>query len=138
MARDLQEECMIFARRGAMALVLTLAAAGCSGEAFGFRSQQSTAVPGGSPERGRQAISRYGCGACHTIAGVPRAQGKVGPRLADLNERVMIAGRLANTPDNLVHWIEEPQSVSPGTAMPNLGVTDADARDIAAYLLTLR
>lgn len=120
------------------AFVLAVAATACYGGAFTLGSQPSTAVPGGSPERGRQAIPRYGCGACHTIAGVPGAQGKVGPRLADLNERVMIAGRLANTPDNLMHWIQYPQSVSPGTAMPNMAVTDADARDIAAYLLTLR
>jgi cytochrome c2 len=120
------------------ALVLAVTATACSGGAFALGAQQSTGAAGGSPERGQQAIPRYGCGACHTIPGVPAAQGKVGPRLADLHERVMIAGRLANTPENLVHWIREPQSVSPGTAMPNMGVTDADARDIAAYLLSLR
>ena len=129
---------MIFAGRGALVLLLALAVAACSGGPFAFSSQQSTVMPGASPERGRQAIQRYGCGSCHTIAGVPRAQGQVGPRLADLNERVMIAGRLANTPDNLVRWIEDPQGVSPGTDMPNLAVTDVDARDIAAYLLMLR
>ena len=45
---------------------------------------------------------------------------------------------LRNTPANLVRWIREPQAVVPGNAMPDMGVSEADARDIAAYLYTLR
>jgi cytochrome c len=96
------------------------------------------AVPGGDPERGRAAISRYGCGACHAIPGVVAAHGQVGPALGGVAGRAVIAGRLANTPDNLVRWIQHPQAVAPGTVMPEMGVTEADARDIAAYLYTLR
>ena len=95
-------------------------------------------VPGGNPERGSQAIQRYGCGACHSIPGVPGADGKVGPPLTDWAQRSVIAGRLANTTDNLVRWIQDPQGVSPGTDMPNMGVSDAEARDIAAYLYTIQ
>ncbi len=95
-------------------------------------------VLGGDAERGRAAIHAYGCGACHEIPGAPGARGRVGPPLAGIASRAVIGGRLANTPENLIHWIREPQSVSPGTVMPDMGVTEADARDIAAYLYTLR
>jgi len=52
--------------------------------------------------------------------------------------RAGIAGRLANTPENLIRWIDAPQSFSPGSVMPDMGVTEADARDTAAYLYTLK
>ena len=71
------------------------------------------------------------------IPGVPAAEGRVGPPLTDLADRTFIAGRLRNEPSALVRWIREPRAVDPNTAMPNLGVTDRDARDIAAYLYTL-
>jgi cytochrome c1 len=91
-------------------------------------------VPGGDVAAGREAIVSYGCGACHTIPGVPNANAYVGPPLNEYEQRHYIAGNLPNTPDNLVYWIQYPQSVEPGTAMPNLNVTTVDARNIAAYL----
>ena len=87
---------------------------------------------------GQQDIERYGCGSCHVIPGVTGARGLVGPPLIDWSQRTVIAGELPNTEDNLVHWIRDPQSVWPGNDMPNLGVTDAQAHDIAAYLYTIR
>ncbi len=87
---------------------------------------------------GLEAISYYGCGACHTIPGVPTADGVAAPPLDDFSRRGYIAGQLLNTPENLARWIEDPQAVEPGTAMPNLGVTSEDARNIAAYLHSLR
>lgn len=95
-------------------------------------------VPNGDAAQGPDAIQRYGCGSCHTIRGVVGADGKVGPNLSDLANHSFIAGRLPNRPDNLVMWIQHPQEVSPGTAMPDLGVTEAAARDIAAYLYQIR
>ena len=95
-------------------------------------------MPGGESQRGKGAIERYGCGACHLVPGVSGARGKVGPSLAGIARRASLAGELANTPDNLLRWIENPQAVKPGTMMPNLGVSEPDARDIAAYLYTLR
>ncbi len=95
-------------------------------------------VPGGDAARGKEAIVRYGCGACHTIPGVSGATALVAPSLADFGERAYIAGWVPNTPDNLVRWVQDPPAMKPGTPMPNLGVTPADARDIAAYLYTLR
>lgn len=93
---------------------------------------------GGSPKEGRQLITKYRCGACHTIPGVPDAKGVVGPPLTFFGRRTMIAGELPNSPPNLVRWIRSPQSVEAGTAMPTLGLTEEEARDVAAYLYTLR
>jgi cytochrome c len=95
-------------------------------------------LTGGEPSRGRSAIERYGCGTCHTIPGVPAANGLVGPPLTQIASRTYLAGQLPNTPDNMKRWIQRPQSVEKGTAMPDMNVSDADARDIAAYLYTLR
>jgi cytochrome c len=91
----------------------------------------------GHPDRGAELIARYGCGSCHTIPGVDRANGLVGPPLTRFGARSYIAGELPNNADNLQRWIFDPQSVEPGTAMPDLGVDAIDAQDIAAYLYTL-
>ncbi|HEY1433445.1 MAG TPA: c-type cytochrome, partial [Stellaceae bacterium] len=77
-------------------------------------------------------------GSCHTIPGIREARGRVGPPLDNIGERTIVAGLLPNTPDNLMRWLETPQSVVPGNAMPNMGLSDHDARDVAAYLYTLR
>ncbi len=95
-------------------------------------------VPGGDPTRGQGALLGYGCEACHMIPGITGTTATVGPPLGQFAERHFVAGELPNTPDNLVRWIMDPQSVDPGTAMPNLGVNQAAARDIASYLYTLR
>jgi cytochrome c len=95
-------------------------------------------IVGANPDRGRADIERYGCASCHVVPGVRSAHGLVGPPLVNFARRTYIAGRLPNVPDSLVHWIMEPQRYEPGRAMPNMGVTDQDARDIAAYLYTLR
>ena len=94
-------------------------------------------LTGGDPSRGKSAISRYGCGTCHTIPGIS-AGGQVGPPLSNIGERVYLAGQLPNTPDNMIRWIREPQKVERGTAMPDMHVSEKDARDMAAYLYTLR
>jgi cytochrome c len=95
-------------------------------------------LTGGQPSAGKRALERYGCGSCHQIPGVPLAQGHVGPSLRDIAERSYVAGRLPNHPEHLIRWIQHPQTIAPGTAMPELGVTATDARDMAAYLYTLR
>jgi cytochrome c len=95
-------------------------------------------VPGGNPERGKQQIVAYGCGSCHTIPGVSGANSLVGPPLNHFAYRAYIAGQVPNNPDFLVRWIAVPQAIEPGTVMPNLGVSEGKARDIAAYLYTLK
>jgi cytochrome c len=91
-------------------------------------------VPGGDGLRGRKAVGRYGCPACHVIPGVPGASGRVGPKLLELDEQIYVGGVLPNAPEQLVRWIQNPKEFSPETAMPELGVTAEDARDIAAHL----
>jgi mono/diheme cytochrome c family protein len=88
--------------------------------------------------RGKTAILQYACITCHDIPGVVGANAPVGPPLRGIASRGLIAGVLPNTPDNLVRFLREPQEVKPMGAMPGLGVTERDARDIAAYLQTLR
>jgi cytochrome c2 len=78
---------------------------------------------------------RYGCAGCHIIPGVPGARGQVGPSLAGFSRRLYVGGAAVNTPDNLVRWLINPRDLSPHTAMPATGVDEAEARQIAAYLL---
>lgn len=110
--------------------VLLLLLVGCT-------SRQLPRMPGGDAERGREQLQAYGCGACHTIPGVPGATATVGPPLTNWGERHYIAGSLTNSPENLIEWLRFPQQIEPGTAMPNMDVTEQDARDMGAYLYTL-
>jgi cytochrome c2 len=89
-------------------------------------------------ERGRVALHQHACSACHTIPGVTGGHVHVGPPLEGMASRRLIAGVLANTPENMARWLVHTQQVKPGTAMPQLGVPERDARDIAGYLATLR
>jgi cytochrome c len=95
-------------------------------------------VAGASVLRGHDLVVEYGCGTCHVIPGVKGAVGRVGPNLTAYGERTYIVGSYRNTPDLLSRWIAQPQQLEPGTAMPNLGVSATEARDMAAYLLQLR
>ncbi len=99
-------------------------------------AQQARDVPI-DVERGRAALSQYGCNGCHVIPGITGAQVNVGPPLAGIARRQLIAGQIANTPEAMATWLQNPQSVDALTAMPNLSVTERDARDIAAFLATL-
>jgi cytochrome c oxidase assembly factor CtaG len=116
------------------ALLAVTASCGMDGEDAAYTAERLT---GGRAERGAAAIRRYGCGSCHTIGGVPGATALVGPELDGLAGRSFIGGVLPNTGENLVRWIQDPRAIAPRTAMPDLGVTEGDARDIAAYIYTL-
>jgi cytochrome c len=121
----------------ALAVLGTLAiVSACRDRSFGER--EAAALTGGDPSRGRALARSYGCGTCHTIPGVGGATGTFGPPLAGIALRSYLAGRLSNSPANLIRWIQHPRAVDPQTAMPELGVPDADARDLAAFLETLR
>jgi cytochrome c2 len=91
-------------------------------------------ITGGDPERAAEIMRRYGCGGCHTIPGIPGADGQVGPQLSDLLHRVYVGGVATNSPDHLIEWIVDPQKLSPRSAMPATGISEAEARDVAAYL----
>jgi cytochrome c1 len=92
----------------------------------------------GSPLRGAEAIERFGCGSCHVIPGIDDAEGHVGPPLTDFGDRKFIAGAVANNEDNLVRWLLDPESIEPGTVMPDVGLSEKQAHDVAAYLYSLR
>ena len=100
--------------------------------------REAAQLTGGDPDRGVHLIGRYGCTACHTIPGIRGADAAVGPPLTRVASRMYLAGQIQNTPANMVRWIQHPREIEHGTAMPDMGVTDSDARDIAAYLYTLR
>jgi cytochrome c oxidase assembly factor CtaG len=118
-------------------LLPLLALVTACGAGAGVREEART-LTGGEPDRGVAAIGRYGCGSCHTIPGIRGATGSVGPPLAAIASRGYLAGQLSNSPSNMMRWIQHPQHVERGTAMPEMGVTENDARDITAYLYTLR
>jgi cytochrome c1 len=124
--------------RAAVTVTLALCVALCACEGGAHAPAAFRVATGGSPKRGEHALIAYGCGNCHTIPGVRGARGLVGPPLTDFARRSFIAGRLPNAPDNLIRWILNPQAVDDRTAMPMLNVRPGDARDIAAYLYTLR
>jgi cytochrome c2 len=92
------------------------------------------AVPDGNGRQGRQAILKYGCYACHVVTGIREATGRVGPKLEEIDRQIYVGGVLPNFPENMILWIQDPLRFSPQTAMPDLGVSDQDARNIAAYL----
>jgi len=91
----------------------------------------------GDPRRGRELMQSYGCISCHTIAGVNGYNARVGPPLVDWADRRYIVGKMENTPVNLKNWLQHPQQIEPGSAMPDMNVTNDDAEDMVAYLFTL-
>jgi len=88
----------------------------------------------GDPQRGKAALEKYGCIACHTIPGIRGPNALIAPPLTGISQRSYLAGMLENTPENLRLWIQHPHKVNPHTAMPEQGVSDRDAADMAAYL----
>jgi cytochrome c2 len=109
---------------------LVLAAlAGCTRE-----PPETDPLTGGNPRVGQQLIARYGCAACHEIKGIAHADSKVGPSLTEMRSQSYVAGVLPNSAANLVKWIQHPRAIDPKTAMPELGVSEVEARNMAAYL----
>ncbi|HEV7923034.1 MAG TPA: c-type cytochrome [Thermoanaerobaculia bacterium] len=112
-------------------VMLVLLAAAC-------KQPETPATPAGDAKRGQQLMTHYGCNSCHLIPGVSGPRGMVGPPLDHMAGRQFIAGKFPNTPPTMSQWLQNPQSLDPRNAMPNLGVTANDARDMAAYLSTLQ
>jgi len=126
--------------RMSISLLAAVLLAGCDrngGHAARFDGEYQGQSVGGVADRGARLIGQYGCGACHTVPGIRRARGRVGPPLNFFAERSFIAGQLPNTPETLVRWIMDPPGLIPATGMPRLDVSERDARDITAYLYTL-
>ena len=98
------------------------------------RAALASTLTGGDPSRAPWLMRRYGCAGCHAIAGVPGADGRVGPALSGLIESVYIGGTAPNSADNLVAWLLDPLRFAAHVAMPPPGLNESEARDIAAYL----
>jgi len=112
--------------------VLFLLLAACNREENG----RTAAI--GNIENGKKLVQQYGCTSCHDIPNVSGPKGLVGPPLTNVGSRPIIAGKLPNTPDNMIAYLKNPQASDPVNAMPNLGLTDEQSRDIAAFLFTLK
>lgn len=100
--------------------------------------ETAVAMTGGDPRAGLTAIERHSCGACHEIPGAPLTQGRVGPALDKVAVRAFIGASLPNTPQAMIDFVAQPEHVQPQGGMPVMPLTQAEARDIAAYLYTLR
>lgn len=119
--------------------VVLLAAAGLLSGCHGGQSIPGyTVATGGSSQHGQRVISQFKCGQCHTIPGIHNANGVFGPPLNFLARRSIIAGNFPNDPSHLTQWVRAPEKMKPGTAMPDLGLTEQQARDTVAYLYTLQ
>ena len=120
-------------------LVLALAQACNRDEAAKPMAKPAEAVPIGNEERGKALTAQYGCNVCHAVPGTEGPQGALGPSLAGVASRPTLSfGTVQNTPENLVKYIQDPPSMNPQSSMPPIGLTDVDAKDIAAYVLTLK
>lgn len=117
---------------GLICVCTVIAAAGC--EDVAVRPQP---IAGADPGRGRTAISRVGCGACHEIPGVAWPRGRVGPSLDGFAQRALISGQFPNRPEILSLWVRNAPALSPQTGMPPMPLTEQEARNVAAYLHTL-
>lgn len=117
---------------GAVAALAVLAA--CEEPAI----PQGMRIADGEAAAGAVLIRDFGCGACHAIPGITGARGIVGPPLDAFALRTYVAGIHPNTPENLVSWLIDPPAMAPETAMPDMGVTEQEARHMAAYLYSLR
>jgi mono/diheme cytochrome c family protein len=101
--------------------------------------RQMDAALGGNGRRAIPIMLANGCAGCHTISGVPGAQGQIGPRLdSTLSSKLYIAGVLPNSRENMIQWLRASREMVPHTAMPSTGISDQQARDVAAYLYALR
>ena len=124
--------------RAATALAVVTLAASLSLACHGETVEATYAIDDRAAQAGRDVIRDSGCGACHTIPGVPGAAGLVGPPLTAFGRRGYIAGRVSNNRSNLVRWLIDPRTVDPMTVMPRVGLSDQQARQAAAYLYTLK
>ena len=95
-------------------------------------------VRGGDVETGRRLITQYQCSTCHVIPEVPGPNGEAGPSLEHVARLGYIAGGIPNRGEQMVAWLRDPPALKPGTRMPSMGLTEQEARLMAAYLYTLK
>lgn len=132
--REVDAASRLSARQGRVVpVVMCVLLAAC-----GANGASDPSVPGGSAQRGRLALQQRDCGVCHRIPGIRGARGEVGPALHGYAQRVYVAGKFPHDTEHLVRWIRDPPALAPRTAMPAMGVSEQEARDMAAYLQALR
>jgi cytochrome c2 len=102
------------------------------------KAERIAKTGGGDEKRGRQLIDQYGCNSCHSIPGVAGPKGMVGPPLDHIGSRSYLAGKYPNSPETMMRWLQNPQAMDPQNAMPNLGISPADSRDITAFLFSIK
>jgi cytochrome c oxidase subunit 2 len=96
-------------------------------------------APGSVEARGQELFSTSACIACHTVQGVPSAQGRVGPDLSHVGSRGTIAsGLFRNTQDTMRLWIADAPAMKPGALMPPIELPDQDLDAIVAFLRSRR
>jgi cytochrome c oxidase subunit 2 len=102
------------------------------------RAQQQPAARDERVAAGRRVFETTACVNCHAVAGTA-ATGRFGPDLTHLMSRRTIAsGAAENTPENLRRWIDDPDSIKPGSLMPAMKVADADLDALVTYMVSLR
>jgi cytochrome c2 len=128
----------------AMSLIVAVAAGALAAGAAIYavhqakQTRRAMAMTGGDPKEAVKIITRYGCAACHEIPGAEVPGGQAAAPLAGIGQRLYLGGAVANTPENLISWIVNPKQFDPRTAMPVTGISQREARDVAAYLYRLR
>lgn len=124
---------MRVSHRAAVAVGVLLAIPACGGSP----EPPAAVTDRGDAERGRELVLERGCAACHSIPEVWGHDAFVGPPLEAWSRRSFIAGRLPNNAANVRRWLEDPQAIRPGSAMPDVPLTDGEVDDIVAFLFTL-
>jgi len=102
------------------------------------QAQPAAAPTDATLTRGMQVVTQGQCAMCHTVRGTA-ATGRNGPDLTHIGSRRSIAaGTLTMTRAHLQGWIAQPQAIKPGTMMPTITLSPADANAAAAYLESLK
>jgi cytochrome c oxidase assembly factor CtaG/cytochrome c2 len=135
--QDSETRAVAAARRTAPLVLALLFTGGLLGGCDREIATATTAAPG-DVSRGKALVQQYGCGNCHLIPRMTGAQGNVGPPLLHIGTRIYIAGFVRNSPENMSIWLQDPQKVLPGNAMPAMGISVKDSRDITAFLYSLK
>jgi putative membrane protein len=135
--RDSEARAIANARRVATILIAVVLVGGVLG---GCERGEQSSTPNFRADagRGKTLVQQLGCGGCHLIPNVAHADGNVGPPLLHVGTRVYIGGVLRNSPENMSIWLQDPQKVLPGNAMPAMGISREDSRDITAFLYSLK
>jgi cytochrome c len=120
-------------------LLLVLTTMACNRGETAKTAAAPAPPPIGNAARGQQLAGQYGCNVCHIVPGVDGPQGALGPSLQGVGSRPSISlGMVPNTPENMVRFIQNPAAMNPQSSMPPMGMPENDAKDLAAYLLTLK